>query len=185
MWVDCYSDWPIVAPMDKGTTASHLIAVGTEIFAKLVDKQEPTIHKQSIPKLLNQWGKFHIISTPHYHQSNRKAEGTVKVMKKTFRAEWTGRLPLQVIPCTYSKGKGVGTEPSFSLQACSWIHTSRTDAEWSPTTNPDTEWGHWGTTAHIDPTQGTTISAEEVTSLGQACLQTTGRSFMAMTPQHS
>ena len=73
--------------MDKGTTASHLIAVGTEIFAKLVDKQEPTIQKQSIPRLLNQWGKFHIISTPRYHQSNRKAEGTVKVMKKTFRAE--------------------------------------------------------------------------------------------------
>ena len=44
---------------------------------------------------------------------------------------WTSHIhrPPQVIPCTHSKEKDVGTEPSFSPQACSWIHTSRTDAE--------------------------------------------------------
>ena len=133
VWVDWYSDWPIVAPMDKGTTASHLIAVHTEIFAKqqyqMYCGQTGAYNSQSIPRLLNQWGMFHIISTPHYCQSNKKAEATVKVMKKTLRAEWTGQLPLQAIPCTHSKGKGVGMEPSLSLQACSWIHTSRTDVE--------------------------------------------------------
>ena len=34
VWVDCYSDWPIIAPMDRGTTASHLIAVCPEIFGQ-------------------------------------------------------------------------------------------------------------------------------------------------------
>ena len=86
---------------------------------------------------------------------------------------WTSHIHRspQAIPHTHSKGKDVGTEPSFSSQACSWIHTSRIDGEWSPITSPDIEWSHWGTTAHTDPTQGATTNAEEVNWWRQVCLQ--------------
>ena len=34
VWVDCYSDWPIIAPMDTNTTTTHLIAMCNEIFSQ-------------------------------------------------------------------------------------------------------------------------------------------------------
>ena len=50
---------------------------------------------------------------------------------------------------------------------------------WIPITSPKID---WGTTAHIGLTRGTTTSAEESR---QVCLQTAGRSIMAITLQHT
>jgi len=58
---DCYTDWPTIAPMGKN-----------QDFAA-------------------QWKFKHQTSSPHYPQSNRKAEATVKSMK-IIRMVWNGRF---------------------------------------------------------------------------------------------
>ena len=40
---------------------------------------------------LQTWGVTHVTFSPHYPQSNGKAEATVKYMKKLISAAWTGR----------------------------------------------------------------------------------------------
>ena len=98
VWVDCYSDWPIIAPMDKDTTATHLVAACTEIFCQtavpdvLWTDGGPQFTSKMFQEFLHQWGVTHKRSTPHYPQSNGKAEATVKAMKKILRAAWKGRF---------------------------------------------------------------------------------------------
>ena len=105
VWVDCYSDWPIIAPMDKGTTANHLIAACTEIFAQtavpdiLWTDGGPQFTSRVFQDFLHQWGILHKKSTPYYPQSNGKAEATVKAMKKVLRAAWTGRVLDKSVLC--------------------------------------------------------------------------------------
>ena len=88
VWVDCYSDWPIIAPLDRDTTANHITAACTEIFSQTA---VPDI-AWTDGDFLHQWGVTHRKSIPHYPQSNGKAEATVKAMKKILRAAWTGRI---------------------------------------------------------------------------------------------
>ena len=105
VWVDCYSDWPIIAPMDRGTTASHLIAVRTEIFGQtavpyvLWTDGGPQFTCRAFQDYLHQWGILHKKSTPQYPQSNGKAEATVKAMKRILRAAWTGRFLNKSVLC--------------------------------------------------------------------------------------
>jgi len=44
-----------------------------------------------IADFLQTWGVTHVTSSPHYPQSNGKAEATAKSMKKIISAAWTGR----------------------------------------------------------------------------------------------
>ena len=78
--------------MDRSTTASHLIAVCTEIFGQtavpdvLWTDGDPQFTSRPFQDYLQQWGVLHKKSTPHYPQSVGKAEATVKAMKKILRA---------------------------------------------------------------------------------------------------
>ena len=47
VWVDCYSDWPIIAPMNTYTNATHLTTVCTEIFSQMAvpDVLRPTVYQ--------------------------------------------------------------------------------------------------------------------------------------------
>ena len=91
--------------MDRGTTASHLIAVCTEIFSQtavpdvLWTDRGPQFTCRAFQDYLHQWGILHKRSTPHYPQSNGKAEATVKAMKKILRAAWTGRFLNKSVLC--------------------------------------------------------------------------------------
>ena len=104
MWVDCYSDWPIIAPMDKATTA-HLIVVCIEIFGQaavpdvLWTNGGPQFTSRVLQDLLYWWGILHKKSMLYYPQSIGKAEATVKAMKKILRAAWTGRVLDRSVLC--------------------------------------------------------------------------------------
>ena len=84
--------------MNKGTTASHLIAVCTEIFGRtavpdiLWTNGGPQFTSRAFQDYLHQWSIFHKKSTPHDPQSNSKVEATVKAMKKVLKTAWTGRF---------------------------------------------------------------------------------------------
>ena len=71
VWVDCYSDWPIIAPMHNNTTATHLTAVCTEILGQtavpdiLWMDEGPQFTSRVFQDFLHQWGVQHRRSTPH------------------------------------------------------------------------------------------------------------------------
>ena len=46
---------------------------------------------RELATFLKTWGVAHATSSPHYPQSNGKAEATVKAMKKLISAAWSGR----------------------------------------------------------------------------------------------
>jgi len=97
VWVDCYSDWPIIAPMGRDITTKHLLATLVEIFSQTAvpdimwTDRGPQFTARSFQSFAQQWGFKHCTSTPHYPQSNGKAEAAVKSMKKLIRAAWNGR----------------------------------------------------------------------------------------------
>ena len=105
VWVDCYSDWPIIAPLDKDTTVTRITTVCTEIFSQTAVPDimwtdgGPQFTSKVFQNFLHQWGIIHRKSTPHYPQSNGKAEATVKAMKKILRAAWTGRFLDKAVLC--------------------------------------------------------------------------------------
>ena len=82
--------------MDRDTIATHLIVVCTEIFGQtavldvLWTDGGPQFTSRAFQDYLHQWGILHKNYTPHYPQSNRKVEATVKAMKKVLIAAWTG-----------------------------------------------------------------------------------------------
>ena len=51
----------------------------------------PQFTSHQFADFLQTWGVTHVTSSPHYPQSNGKAEATVKSMKKLISAAWTGR----------------------------------------------------------------------------------------------
>ena len=97
IWVDCYTDWPIIVSMGKDTTAKHLTTAFTKIFAQtavpdvLWTDRGPQFMAHQFQSFAKQWGFRHYTSTPYYPQSNGKAEATVKSMKKIIRTAWNGR----------------------------------------------------------------------------------------------
>ena len=81
--MDCYSDLPIIAPMDKGTTANHLIAEAQKYLSKqqyqmCCEQTGSTICKYSFQDLLYHWGILHKKSMRYYSQSIGKVEAIVK-----------------------------------------------------------------------------------------------------------
>lgn len=96
IWVDCYTDWPIIVSMGKDTTTKHLLAAFIKIFAQtavpdvLWTDRGPQFMAHQFQLFVKQWGFRHCTSTPYYPQSNGKAEATVKSMKKIIRTAWNG-----------------------------------------------------------------------------------------------
>ena len=95
--VDCYTDWPTVVPMGKSANATNLITVLRELFARTAVPDTfrsdggPQFSSNQFRQFATQWKFQHQMSSPHYPQSNGKAEATVKSMKKIIRAAWNGR----------------------------------------------------------------------------------------------
>ena len=51
----------------------------------------PQFTSREFKSFADQWGFHHQTSTPHYPQSNGRAEAAVKSMKRIIRAAWNGR----------------------------------------------------------------------------------------------
>ena len=96
--VDCKTDWPDIIEMYKGTTAAKLAATMRDFFCRtaapdlLWSDGGPQFTSYQFAEFLRAWGVIHITSSPHYPQSNGKAEAAVKSMKKLISAAWTGHL---------------------------------------------------------------------------------------------
>ena len=94
--VDCYTDWPVILPMDHDTTTPKLITAIRQSFCRtaipdvLWSDGGPQFTSNKFKDFSQQWGFLHNISTPHYLQSNGKIEATVKSMKKIIRSSWNG-----------------------------------------------------------------------------------------------
>ena len=96
--VDCLTDWPHIFPMGTVTTASHVIEVLRDLFCctsapdMAWSDGSPQFTYIKFLTFLKDWGSHHVISSPHYPQSNGKGEATVKSMKRLIMASWKGRL---------------------------------------------------------------------------------------------
>ena len=94
--VDCKIDWPDIVDLGKDTTAPHLIEslrdqlCRTAVPDLLWSDGGPQFTSSKLSSFLTTWGVTHQISSPHYLQSNGKAEAMVKSMKKLISSAWTG-----------------------------------------------------------------------------------------------
>ena len=95
--VDCKTDWPDIVEMGNDTTAPKLAATLRDQFCRTAAPDQlwsdggPQFTSHYLSNFLQSWGVKHLTSSPHYPQSNGKAEATVKSMKKLITAAWTGR----------------------------------------------------------------------------------------------
>ena len=95
--VDCKTDWPDIIEMGKDTTVAKLSTTLRDYFCRtaapdlLWSDGGPQFTSHVFADFLQTWGVTHVTSSPHYPQSNGKAEATVKSMKKLISAAWTGR----------------------------------------------------------------------------------------------
>jgi len=86
----------MIIAMGKDIT-SHLTAGLRELFSQtaILDifwlDRGPQFTSSEFRSFINQWGIHHQKSTPHYPQSNGRAEATIKSMKKIIRAAWNGK----------------------------------------------------------------------------------------------
>ena len=83
--------------MEKETTAQKLTDALRDHFCCIAvpdvlwSDGGPQLTSAKLSSFLATWGTSHIISSPHYPQSDGKAEATVKSMKKLISAAWKGR----------------------------------------------------------------------------------------------
>ena len=95
--VDCKTNWPDIVDMGKETTAQKLTDALRDHFCRtavpdvLWSDGGPQFTSAKLSSFLATWGTSHIMSSPHYPQSNGKAEAAVKSMKKLISAGWKGR----------------------------------------------------------------------------------------------
>ena len=96
--IDCYSGWPTIAPMGTDITSSNVISAFRTLFSQKTSVPEvlwsdggPHFTAKQFQSFADRWEFVHHKSTPHYPQSNGKAESAVKSMKKIIRAAWNGR----------------------------------------------------------------------------------------------
>jgi len=85
------TDWPHFCPLDTSTTSSCTINVLLGLFCCtaaldiLWSDGGPQFTSSKFHKFLQNWGIHHKISSPHHHQSNGKAEATIKLMKQLIK----------------------------------------------------------------------------------------------------
>ena len=95
--VDCRTGWPDIIDMGKDTTAQKLIDALRDQFCRtavpdvLWSDGGPQFTSSKLAGFLSMWSISHIMSLPHYPQSNGKAEAAVKSMKKLISAAWQGK----------------------------------------------------------------------------------------------
>ena len=95
--MDCKTDCLDIIDLGKDTSATHLIKSLRDQFCRttapdlLWSDGGPQFTSSKLANFLVTWGVAHQVSSPHYPQSNGKAEATVKSMKKLISSAWTGR----------------------------------------------------------------------------------------------
>ena len=92
--VNCKTDWPDIIEVGKDMTATKLSALLRDHFCRTAvpdliwSDGGPQFTSQHLATFLRDWGLSHVISSPHYPQSNGKAEAVVKSMKRLISATW-------------------------------------------------------------------------------------------------
>ena len=90
--VDCKTDWPDIFILNKKTDSLTLINKCKEIFRRTAipnivwSDNGLQFRSQKFQEFLKDWGILHLTRSPWYPQSNRKAEATVKLMKKIIQS---------------------------------------------------------------------------------------------------
>jgi len=85
--VDRLSDWPVVVPCKGDTTSSNTIRMFCCYFReigvplRLRTDGGPQFTSQEFRSFADRWGVRHIVTSPHYPQSNGHAEAAVKSIK--------------------------------------------------------------------------------------------------------
>ena len=84
---DRLSGWPVVVPCNTGITAQALCRAICRYFRdvgvplRLRSDGGPQFTSTEFKDCMTRWGVDHIVSTPHYPQSNGHAEAAVKAVK--------------------------------------------------------------------------------------------------------
>ena len=84
--------------MEKSATALDTITATRELFSRTAvpdvfwSDGGPQFTSCQFQNFATQWGFQHQVSSPHYPQSNGKAEATVKTMKKVIHGAWNERF---------------------------------------------------------------------------------------------
>ena len=84
---DRLSGWPVVVPCKGDTTASNTIRIFCRYFRevgvplRLRTDGGPQFTSRDFEDFLKRWGVHHVVSSPHYPQSNGHAEAAVKSVK--------------------------------------------------------------------------------------------------------
>ncbi len=125
--VDCCTDWPEIIHMGKDTTANRLNSVLLGVFSRygvpdiIWSDQGPQFTSHTFQSLAEEWGIRHLPSSPHYPQSNGKAEAAVKSMKKIIRGSWNGhqldqnKLARSLLQYRNTPSRRDGTSPAQKL----------------------------------------------------------------------
>jgi len=95
--VDGYSSWPWVFCFNRDAPTKKLIQALCDVFIAsgaadvLYTDNGPQFTAQAFQDFLQRWGVRHVTSSPHYPQSNGKAEAAVKSVKKLVRNSWNNQ----------------------------------------------------------------------------------------------
>ncbi|XP_064117609.1 uncharacterized protein K02A2.6-like [Macrobrachium nipponense] len=87
VYVDRLSGWPVVVKFGTNTTAEATTRHFSHIFrdlgvpVRLMTDGGPQFTSSEFKNFLGRWGVQHVMSTPHYPQSNGHAEAAVKKVK--------------------------------------------------------------------------------------------------------
>ena len=82
---DRLSGWPVVIPCGRDTTTQHTIRMFCRYFRevgvplRLRTDGGPQFTSSDFLKFTEHWGVYHVVSSPHYPQSNGHAEAAVKL----------------------------------------------------------------------------------------------------------
>ena len=94
--VDQFSGWPHVVPFENTNTTTKKVVDGIRAFfmnvgapTKLWSDGGPQFTSSEFRDFLERWGVNQGTSSPHYPQSNGRAEAEVKCMKKLIAGSWT------------------------------------------------------------------------------------------------
>ena len=101
--VDYYSNFFEIIELEKTTTQAVVNALRPHfarygIPVKIVSDNGSQFASQEFAKFAREWGFEHVTSSPHYAQSNEKAENAVKTAKSLpKKAKLSGSDPLKAI----------------------------------------------------------------------------------------